>query len=385
VNAPSAQISPEPQAPAGDMPAGLESHRLRRRLVQIAVLAVVVAALVALVPGLADVREGLARASPGWLVLAGVLEVLSCLAYVLAFRAAFGARMTWWMSYRIGMSALGAASLLPVGGIGGLALGAWALRRGGLALERIARRTVAFFLITSAINVAAVIIVGLALTAGILPGTGSLLLGVGPIVLAIAAVLAVIFVVPRLAGRLVPAWSQDGRPKLLRRAARVLDATADGVGEAVGLLRSGNVRLLGGAIGYLAFDLVVFWACFRAFGATPPISTLLLAYLLGQLGALIPVPGGIGGVDAGLVGALVLYGAAGTTAAVGVLAYRAVLLTIPAALGSTAFVALQRSLRDGAARIPCADDAGEPERRWPRPEPADRRASRWRERHSEVP
>ena len=41
------------------------------------------------------------------------------------------------------------------------------------------------------------------------------------------------------------------------------------------------------------FDLVVFWVCFRAFGATPPISTLLLAYLLGQLGALIPVPGGL--------------------------------------------------------------------------------------------
>lgn len=69
------------------------------------------------------------------------------------------------------------------------------------------------------------------------------------------------------------------------------------------------------------------------------------------------MPGGIGGVDAGLVGALVLYGTPAATAAVGVLAFRAVLLWVPAALGAMAFIALKRSLRDeAAARIPCADD-----------------------------
>jgi len=340
-----------------DMPAGLETRRLRRHLLQIGALLVVVGALVALVPGLGDVREGLAQASPAWLVAAAGVEVLSCLAYVVAFRAAFCPRMTWWMSYRIGMSSLGAASLLPLGGVGGLALGAWALRRGGLALERIARRTVAFFLITSATNVAAVIVVGLALALGVLPGTGSPLLSAGPAVLAVAATLLVTVAVPRLARRTVPGWSAVGRSKLLGRAARLLDATADGIGEAVCLLRSGDARLLGGAIGYLVFDLVVFWACFGAFGPIPPVATLVLAYLLGQLGALIPVPGGIGGVDAGLVGALVLYGTPAATAAVGVLAYRAVLLGIPAALGGVAFVTLKRSLRDeAAARVPCADD-----------------------------
>jgi len=106
---------------------------------------------------------------------------------------------------------------------------------------------VAFFLITSAINVAAVIVVGAALTVGVLPGSESLLLSAGPVALAIAAVLVVTLAVPRLSGRLVPAWSAAGRPKLLRRAARVLDATGDGVDEAVCLLRSRDVRLLGGA------------------------------------------------------------------------------------------------------------------------------------------
>ena len=145
----------------------------------------------------------------------------------------------------------------------------------------------------------------------------------------------------------------DRRPRPRRRERRVQEATC--------LLRSGNARLLAGAIGYLAFDLVVFWACFRAFGPAPALGSLLLAYLFGQLGALIPVPGGIGGVDAGLIGALVLYGTPAATAAVGVLAYRAVLLGVPAALGGTAFVALRRSLRDEAAsRIPCADDVPAP-------------------------
>lgn len=342
------------------MPAGLESHHLRRRLLQIASLVVFVGIVVALIPGLGDVRSGIVKASPGWLALAVGIQVLSCLAYVVAFRAAFCSRMGWWMSYRIGMSSLGAASLLPVGGVGGLAFGAWALRRGGLEVERIARRTVAFFLVTSAVNVAAVVVVALALAVGVLPGTDRLVLIVGPLVLA-AVGLAFTVGGGRVAAVLVPRWSPEHRAKPLRAAARVLDAIGDGVAEAVCLLRSGDPRLLAGAIGYLVFDLVVFWACFEAFGPAPALGGLLLAYLFGQLGAIIPVPGGIGGVDAGLVGALVLYGTPLATAAVGVLAYRAVLLAVPATLGATAFVALQRKLRDEtAALIPCADAAPAP-------------------------
>ena len=62
----------------------METHQLRRRLLQIVALVVFVGLVVALIPGLADVRSGLARASGGWLALAAGLEVLSCLAYVVA-------------------------------------------------------------------------------------------------------------------------------------------------------------------------------------------------------------------------------------------------------------------------------------------------------------
>ena len=53
-----------------------------------------------------------------------------------------------------------------------------------------------------------------------------------------------------------------------------------------------------------------------------------MAYLIGQLGGLIPLPGGLGGVDGGLIGTLVLYGAGATAAATAVLAYRAIVLLL---------------------------------------------------------
>jgi uncharacterized membrane protein YbhN (UPF0104 family) len=86
--------------------------------------------------------------------------------------------------------------------------------------------------------------------------------------------------------------------------------------------------------------------CFKAFGnSVPGAGVLLMAYLIGQLGGLIPIPGGIGGVDGGLIGALILYGAGNTAAATAVLAYRGVLLLLPLLLGVPAMLILQARLR----------------------------------------
>jgi hypothetical protein len=70
-----------------------------------------------------------------------------------------------------------------------------------------------------------------------------------------------------------------------------------------------------------------------------------MAYLIGQLGNWLPVPGGIGGVELGLVGALVLYGLPALTATAAVLLYRVIELWIPAVLGIPAFVQLRPLLR----------------------------------------
>jgi uncharacterized membrane protein YbhN (UPF0104 family) len=145
--------------------------------------------------------------------------------------------------------------------------------------------------------------------------------------------------------------------RLARRSARTrivaaAEAVGEGVDEAVNVLRSRDPAILVGAAAYLLFDVAMLGVCFKAFGNdVPPAGVLLVAYLVGQLGSLIPIPGGIGGVDGGLIGTLVLYGVDPADAAVAVIAYRGLLLAIPAVLGLPALAILRRRLRDEAHDI----------------------------------
>ena len=135
------------------IPEELGRRKLRTRLLFLSLIVIAVVAGVTLLPGLDSLRTRLAHAQPGWLALGVGLKVLSGLGYVAIFRMVFCRRMSWRVSYQIGMSELGANALLPTGGAGGLALGAWALKRGGMPASEIARRTAAFFLLTSVANV----------------------------------------------------------------------------------------------------------------------------------------------------------------------------------------------------------------------------------------
>ncbi len=336
-----------------DVPEGLSRRRLRTRLALLAGVILAVVAVVTLVPGLEGLRTRLSHAAPGWLALGVVLKVLSGLGYVAVFRMVFCRRMSWRVSYEVGMSELGANALFPTGGAGGLALGAWALKRGGMPASDIARRTAAFFLLTSVPNVVGVIIVGLGLAVGVFEGEGNLLLTLLPAAIAAIAILGAL-----LAGRTAEALharlgrsEAAGSSRRVTVALKTLVAVADGVNEAVALLRERNAWLIAGLIAYLAFDVMVLWASFRAFGASPPLGIVWIGYLIGELGGLIPVPGGIGGIDAGLVGTYVLYGVPVTAAASAVLAYRAIALWVPALLGSVAFVMLRRLLRDESQQL----------------------------------
>jgi uncharacterized membrane protein YbhN (UPF0104 family) len=234
--------------------------------------------------------------------------------------------------------------VLSVGGAGGLALGAWILRRGGLATAFIARRTVAFFLLTSLANVSFLALGGIGLATGLLRGSPSALLGLVPAIAAVVAVALALAARPlaaRLAGR-----------SMRTRIVAAAEAVGEGADEALRLLRARDPALLVGAAGYLLFDVAMLGVCFEAFGNdVPPVGVLLVAYLVGQLGSLIPIPGGIGGVDGGLIGTLVLYGVDAADAAVAVIAYRGLLLAIPAVLGLPALAVLRRRLRDEAHDI----------------------------------
>jgi uncharacterized membrane protein YbhN (UPF0104 family) len=336
-----------------DVPEELSRSKLRSRVLIAVGLLIVLVAVITLLPGLGGLRTRLAHASPGWLALGALLKLLSGFGYVAVFRMTFCRRMSWRVSTQIGMSEFGANALLPTGGAGGLALGAWALKRGGMPGEEIAKRTVAFFLLTSLPNVLGVIVLGLALALGALGGESNLLLTALPAAIA-ALALAGTIAGGRLARRYEQRKRESGRHLRSKRAlaaVKGLAALADGVDESLALLREGNAILIAGLLAYLLFDILILWAGFRALGSSPPIAILAVAYLIGELGGLIPIPGGLGGVDAGLLGTLVLYHVSITSAAGAVLAYRAIALSVPAILGAPAFAALRRTLSSEAEQI----------------------------------
>jgi uncharacterized membrane protein YbhN (UPF0104 family) len=311
---------------------------------RLALVAAVVAALglaVSSLPGLGEVRDRLADASPLWLGVALVLQAASCLAFVTAFRGVFCRRLPWRLSYSVGMAAQGTNVLLPSGGAGGLALAAWALHRTGIPAERLARRTVAFYVLTSSVNFITAAVAGSLLAVGILAGGDSLLLTAGPAAAAIVVV-ATVLALPRLLALLRP-QERGGRSG---RALALVDAAVNGgIADARLLVRSGNPQILLGAIGFMALDVAALGAAFWAIGGLPPVGILLLAYVLGQLGGLIPLPGGVGGADGGLIAAFVLYGTPLGTAAAAVLAYRAFQLGLPALFGALAIVRLPAVLQ----------------------------------------
>jgi hypothetical protein len=109
---------------------------------------------------------------------------------------------------------------------------------------------------------------------------------------------------------------------------------------------------------YYAFDNAVLWAAFHAYGNPPPLGVIVMGYLVGSLAAAAPVPGGVGAVEGGLIGALVLYGAPAAPAAGAVLLYRGISLGLALALGATAWAikrvpgaAPPRTGRDRASRL----------------------------------
>jgi uncharacterized membrane protein YbhN (UPF0104 family) len=332
-------------------------RHLRRRLLQLAGVAAVVTTVVLAAPGLGEVRARLTHASLGWLALAPGLELISVLSYVVIFRAVFCPRMRWRVSAQIAMSEQAANSLLPVSGAGGLALGAWALRRGGMEVQEIARKTVAFYFLTSLANVSTLIIFASLYAAGALGHDPNPALTYGFGGLAVAAVI-VVLAIPPVLRRLPQRASARGvaAGRIARVAGLVRRSLADGVPDAVALLRRRSPGVLIGSFGTMGFDVAVLVVTFRAIGASPPLGVVALGYLIGMLGGNVPVPGGIGGIDGGLIGTLTLFHQPLAATTVAVLTYHAISLWVPALLGSVAFVrlraTLQREARPAAICMP---------------------------------
>src|SRR5918998_1147706 len=319
------QITPrliEPPPPV-EMPTEFQPRRLGRRAIPVLALLTALALVVVLAPGLGQVRELLTGADPAWLALAVALEALSGVSYVLMFRPVFCRHMPWRTSWEISWSSLAVGSIVPASGAGG-----------------IARRSVAFFLIKSSVNFVAVAVLGTVMAIGLVGPGLSLWLTAVPAAAA-ALLIAIVVAAPRLGTGPPP---PPAAAKLRRALFSTRGALFDGTREAVQLVRTRDPLLLVGAVGYWAWDNAVLWATFQAFDASPDLSVILMGYLIGQLGGLLPLPGGVGGIDGGLIGALIVYGTPAATTAAAVLAYRVILFWLPLVVGGIAFASLRRGL-----------------------------------------
>jgi uncharacterized protein (TIRG00374 family) len=337
---------------SAELPAELHGRQLRRGIVRLGLFAAVVVVIIVAVPGLGSIRSRLAHGDPAWLVVAGLLRLASALSYVVTFRAVFAPRMSRRLSYRIAMSEVGLNALVPAGGAGGLAIGGWLLHRRGMPTARVLERSAEFFVFTSAFNVGAVAVFGWLGTAGVLATHASLLLSLVPALVASALIAAALAAIPRIG-------SLQARQRNQRTHSWcwwVLDGVVmlgTGARGALNLFRERDPRALFGGAGYLLFDIATLWAAVRAFHGDPVLPALVMAYLVGQLAGEVPIPGGIGVVDGGLIGALILYGFPVTLATTGSLAYRAIALAVPTLFGGLAAFLLTRCVR-GTNRQPTA-------------------------------
>jgi uncharacterized membrane protein YbhN (UPF0104 family) len=329
---------------ASDGEMSAQSRRLRNGLIGLAVFFALVIALLLAVPGLRSAGERITDAKLGW-VGAGIgFELLSCASYVVLFELVF--KMERVFSRRLSLAELGVNSVVSIGGIGGIALGAWVLRTKGVAVERIAKRSVLMFVLTSAVNVGIVALIGVPMWLGLLPGSENALLTLLPAALAIAAIVATL-AAAMLAGRLA------GRGGLRTGRAHVaLVALSDGVRGALRLMAQRDWRLLG-AVGYCLFDILVLYACLAAYGPTPTFWAVAMAYLVGQLANSIPIPAGLIAVEGGLIGMLVLFHVRPVSAVVAaVVTYRAISLWLPALIGSVSFFSLRREIGEPVRAAP---------------------------------
>ncbi len=304
---------------------------LWRGLISLVILVAMVVGLLLAVPGLHGVANAVSDMKLGWVLVGVGLEILSCLGYVVAFLQVFD-RAPLRFGARVALSELAFGAAVSLGGAGSVAVGAWLLVERGGEPTRIAERSAILFLLTSAINVITLIAAGLGLFLGILPGPGNPLLSLVPAA-AGTGCLVFFLALPRYSERLAAGRAPGAVRTLLVEVAASIRGTEE-------VMFRRDWRIIG-AFAFLWCDIGVLAACFAAAGPVPPLATIVLAYQIGYLSNLVPIPGNIGILDGSLVGMFVLFGVSATAATAATVVYHAIALWIPAMWGTAAFVILR--------------------------------------------
>jgi len=328
-----------------------------RRIVQTALLVLLVlVGVYFLFPKLVGLDEALSRlgdADPAWIAVALGFNVLAFATYIVLFKAVVGGdalRLTWKETYEINVAGVAATRLFSAGGAGGIALTYWALRKAGMGRRDVGRRMVAFLGLQYAFYPIALIVFGVLLRTGVLNGKASVELtivpaGVAGLLLVIGVLIALI--PPDLERRLAPYAHGERARSFLESAAKVPATVGEGFRFAIGLFAHpsrGGLAVLGAA-GFWASSIGVLWASFHAFGVHVPLAVVVQGFFLGMVANLFPLaPAGVGAVDAGMIGAFVLFGIPETTVFPAILVFRLIAFWLPIPFGVVAFFQLRQTV-----------------------------------------
>jgi uncharacterized protein (TIRG00374 family) len=358
------QLHEASSAPVTDVHPGGEAHDeeemprvalTRRHTIAFVVFVLAsIAFLYFVLPQIGSVQEAWGRVTDGdraWLAVALVFQLLAIGSYVALFHGInvpSGSPLSHRDSYLITMAGLAATRLFAAAGAGGVALTAWALRRSGMERREVAERMIAFLVLLYGVYMLAMLVCGIGLRTGLFPGRAPFAMTIVPAIVsaaAIALVLPLALVPEDFERRIERLAARRPRTALwLRRLALGPASMRGGVRFALRKLIHPD-RALVGAITWWAFNIAILWASFHAFGEPPPTAVLVQAFFVGMLANLLPLPGGIGGVDGGMIGALAAFGVNAGVAVLAVLSYRLFAFWLPTLPGVLAYFQLRRRVQ----------------------------------------
>jgi uncharacterized protein (TIRG00374 family) len=332
-----------------------DRRKLGSGMVLVLLIVVAIYVLFPKIVGADEAVNKLDEAKWYWILIAIGFNVLAFGAYVALFRGVLGGtrddavhrRLDLRASYQITMAGLAATRIFSAAGAGGLVLTYWALRKAGVPRRRAACRMVAFLVLTYFVYTAALVIFGVLLRSGVLPGTAPLAGTVIPAAVSggIIALFLMIALIPQDFERRIQHYARGyRRVRYLQRIAKGPATLAMGTRTAIAFIRHPRYGLLaiGGAFGFWAANIGVLWASFEAFGGHVPFGVLVQGFFLGMAANLIPSPaGGVGAVDAGMIGAFSIFGIDNSIVFPAVLSYRVIAFWLPIPPGIVAFVQLR--------------------------------------------
>jgi len=327
-----------------------------RRIAQtLLVVLILVGAIYVLLPKIVGIEDALAtldQGNPWWIAVAVAFNFAAFGAYVALFRGVVGEQvlhLDWRESYQITMAGLAATRLFSAGGAGGIILTYWALRKAGMERRQSACRMVAFLALLYGVYLAALVIFGVLLRSHVLPGQNPIGLTIVPAALAgaVIVIFLLIALIPEDMERRMARFTQGYRfGRFAQRLATAPATLASGTRTALTFVRDprrGGLALIG-AVGFWAANIAILWASFEAFSVDVPLAVLVQGFFVGMVANLFPfAPGGVGAVDAGLIGTFVLFQLPGSDVFAAVLIYRLIAFWLPIPPGIVAFLQLRKT------------------------------------------